>query len=105
MDAEPMEDVATDTAPEGDLVELDSFVFPDESKLARALLKTAGIRCYLANEHTLGANWHLTQALGGFKLMVAAGSVAEAREVLASQISDEDLAAQAEAAGESEDLD
>ena len=98
--ASPDTQAALNDAGRDDLVELDSFVFPDEAGLAQALLETAWIPSYLANEYTLSVNWNLTRALGGLKLMVPRGMVAEAREVLAARISDDDLAAQAEAAGE-----
>ena len=85
-----------------ELVAVDSFVFPDEAKLARGLLEGAGIPCYLANEHTLGANWNLTNALGGLKLMVPADLLLEAREILNARVSDEELLAESEASGDSD---
>jgi Putative prokaryotic signal transducing protein len=79
-----------------------SFTFPDEAKLARALLQSANIPNYLENEHTLAANWMWTNALGGLRLLVPARFLEDAREVLGSSISESDLSAQAEAAPESE---
>jgi len=85
-----------------ELVLVDTFVFPDDAKLARALLESAEIPNYLENEHTLSANWTWTNALGGLRLMVPAKFLEDAREVLKSSISESDLSAQAEAASESE---
>lgn len=80
------------------LVAIATFVYPDDAKLARALLESASIPTYLGNEHTLAADWFLTNVIGGLKLMVPAPFVAEATEILRSRVSDEDLDAQAEAA-------
>ncbi len=96
---------ATPTAPtqKDDLVSIATFIFPDEAKLARALLESASIPAYLENEHTLAANWMLTNAIGGLHLLVPSALAEEAREVLGSKVSDKDLAAQAEASPKPDD--
>jgi hypothetical protein len=71
---------------------------PAEAQIARALLEAAEIPCYLENEYTLNADRFLTGVVGGERLLVAPDDLDRAREVLASSISDEDLAAQALAA-------
>ncbi|HEY6390667.1 MAG TPA: DUF2007 domain-containing protein [Bryobacteraceae bacterium] len=94
-----------DSEEEEELVLAGTFNFPDEAKLARALLQSANIPNYLENEHTLAANWMLTNALGGLRLLVPAKFLEDAREVLTSSISESDLDAQAEAASASESAD
>jgi hypothetical protein len=83
-----------------DLVVIATFSVPEEASLARGLLESAEIPFSLENEHA---------PLGGFqlRLMVPAAFEEEALQVLDTEISDEDLAAQAEAAatiGDSEDV-
>lgn len=90
----------TGSPEEEELVLAGTFTFPDEAKLARALLQSANIPNYLENEHTLAANWMWTNALGGLRLLVPAKFLEDAREVLTSSISESDLSAQAEAAGD-----
>ncbi len=76
----------------GQLVLIATYIIPEEASLARGLLASAEIPFQLDNE---------LAPLGGFqlRLMVPAAYEAEAREVLETEISDEELAAQAEAAG------
>jgi hypothetical protein len=85
-----------------EFVAVDSFVLANEAKLARGLLETGGIPCYLADEHAIGANWNLTNALGGLNLMVPADVLLEAREILNTRVSDEELLAESEASGDSD---
>jgi hypothetical protein len=78
---------------EGDLVEAARFSFSSEADLARALLESAAIPCYLENEFagkTLGA-------ADGLRLLVPASLLENAREILAARVSEEELIAQAEA--------
>lgn len=75
-----------------ELVLIATYNIPDEASLARGLLESAEIPYQLQNEYV---------ALGGFqlRLMVPAAFEEQALEVLQSEISEEELAAQAEAAG------
>ena len=85
---------------EPELVPVAVFMLnPAEAQIARALLEAAEIPCYLENEYTLNADRFLTGVVGGERLLVPPDFLDRAREVLASSISDEDLAAQSEAAG------
>jgi hypothetical protein len=77
-----------------ELVEVATFTDLDDARLARDLLQSAEIPSYLANVGKLG--------LGGFRLSVSPSLLEQAREVLDTQVSDEELAAQAEAAAEHE---
>jgi hypothetical protein len=77
--------------PDG-LVVVASFQYDGEARLARALLESASIPAYIENQHTIVA-----YGLGELHLMVPAPLAEEARAVLDSRVSDQDLAAQAEA--------
>lgn len=76
-------------APE--LVVVATYNIPEEASLARGLLESAEIPYHLDNDFA---------PLGGFqlRLLVPAPFEADALEVLEAEISDEELAAQAEAA-------
>lgn len=65
-----------------------------EARLALALLQAAEIPSTITEDHA-----------GGFRLVVPADHEEQAIEILATPLSDEELAAQAEAAGIEEDLD
>ena len=102
LDAEAARSASAGDAPhEVELVELDTYEIAEEAKLARSLLASAEIPSYLTYAHALGAASLWTTAAGGLTLMVPAALLDEAREILSAQISDEELEAQAEAAGES----
>lgn len=83
---------------EGGLVSIASYPFPDEARLAWGLLKGAGIQAFLANEKS---------ALGALHLMVPADDVETALQIIGGEgLSEEELAAQAEAAmAEEEDYE
>jgi Putative prokaryotic signal transducing protein len=80
----------TDAADE--MVLIATFGFPEEANMARGLLESASIPSQIKNE---------LAAVGGFeaRLLVPASFEEQAVEILESQVSDEELAAQAEAAG------
>jgi hypothetical protein len=87
-----VEDAASEQGPSSDEpVSIATFTVAEEASLARGLLQSASIPSHLANEYA---------GLGGFqlRLMVPAAFVEQAFEVLGAEISDEELAAQAEAA-------
>ena len=92
---EPMPDaVAPGTGEE--LVLIASYNIPDEASLARGLLQSAEIPFVLQNDYA---------ALGGIelRLLVPARYQEQAIEILQHEISDEELAAQAEEAGFAEE--
>jgi hypothetical protein len=82
-----------------ELVEVATFTDADDARLARDLLASAEIPSYLATDAKLPGNM---SAPSGFRLSVAPSLLEQAREVLDSRVSDEELAAQAEAAAELE---
>ncbi|BAY66298.1 hypothetical protein NIES22_64120 [Calothrix brevissima NIES-22] len=55
-----------------------------EANLAKQLLETEGISCYLANESTVDLAWHLTVAVGWIKLQVHEQDAAQAKFILGS---------------------
>jgi hypothetical protein len=70
-----------------------TFLFPDEAEVARALLRSADIHCYLENEHTLAKVWQWNVALGGLRLMVPAPLLEEVHAILDETLSEEDQTA------------
>ncbi len=84
---------ATEVQDHGELVEAAIFSSSSEADLARALLESAAIPCYLENEFA-GKTLRVSD---GFRLFVPATLVENAREILNSPVSDEELIAQAEA--------
>jgi hypothetical protein len=87
---EPVADVAEE------LVSVGEFTVVDEARIARGLLQSAEIPAGLANDK---------MSLGVLHLMVPASFVEAALQVLSGEISDEELAAQAEEAGSVQDDD
>ena len=64
------------------LVTIARFSHPHESHVWRARLESEGIGCFLADEHTVSANWFYSNAVGGVKLQVRASDSVEARRLL-----------------------
>ena len=54
-----------------------------EAHVARATLASEGIEARLAGEQLVGVAWHLSNAIGGVRLLVAPEDVERARQVLA----------------------
>ncbi|MGC4053011.1 MAG: DUF2007 domain-containing protein [Paludibaculum sp.] len=85
--------------PDEELVVLRSYQWYDEAKMAESVLLAEGIPCELYDEHMLAGRPLAVVASGGMRLMVPATRVEEALALLeAPTLSNEDLAAQAEAA-------
>jgi hypothetical protein len=79
--------------PKTELVSVATFLSFEEANLGRALLRSADIPAYLENELS-----PMRTGAEGLRLMVPSAFVEQAEEILGSQISDEELLAQAEAA-------
>ena len=94
--------LASAEAASEELVEVATFTDADDARLARDLLASAEIPSYLATDAKLPGNMSVP---GGFRLSVSPSLLEQAREILDSRISDEELAAQAEAAGEMEPVE
>jgi hypothetical protein len=84
-----------------EMVLLDTFMTASEAELAEALLKANGIHCQLGD--TMAAAGLPTYAAEGLPLFVPARHREQAELILTADISDEELAAQAEAAGQVEE--
>ena len=69
-----------------------TFLSLEEANFARGLLQSADITCSLENEH--GVQW---AGNGALRMMVPASAYDRACEILETEISEEDLIAQAEA--------
>jgi hypothetical protein len=80
---------------EDELVVAATFLFPDEAGVARSLLRSADIPCYLENEHTLSAAWTWSCALGWLRLMVPASLREEVQEILSTGYSEAGFTTQA----------
>jgi hypothetical protein len=64
-----------------------------DANLAKQLLESQGIPCYLANESTVNMAWHLTVAVGWIKLQVKKTDLEQAKQILvASEFEMEDSA-------------
>jgi Putative prokaryotic signal transducing protein len=102
--ASPAEEEAGAAAPANpleNLIELASFVNPSEATVARSLLRLAEIPCALSTDFPLQGS--VLNVAYDVKLYVPSEFADQAQEVLESEISDEELAAQAEAAGDDEE--
>jgi hypothetical protein len=75
-----------------------TYLSLDEANFARGLLQSADIACSLENEY--GAQW---AGNGALRLMVPALAYDRACEILETEISEEDLIAQAEAEASEDD--
>jgi hypothetical protein len=93
---EVQEEGAQAASEEEQMVEITTFAFAEEASLARGLLDSAGIPSRIATDY-------VAMGPAEFQLLVPKEFEEQAIEVLEHEISDEDLAAQAEAA-ELEDL-
>ncbi len=91
--------IPTEKSPEGDLVLAAEFGTSQEMAVARSFLRASGIPSYIQTDFSgiLGTTEEDT------KLYVPASYLEQAQELLSTQLSDEELAAQAEAAGVEQD--
>lgn len=64
------------------LITVASCSEPIEGHLLRTRLEAEGIRCFVADEHTISANWFYSNAIGGVKLQVQEADLDTARTVL-----------------------
>ena len=68
-----------------ELVELKSFTYPIDARIAMAKLEAAEIKCFLRNELTTQVNNFYSNAIGGVKLMVNPKDLDVARLILAEE--------------------
>ena len=88
LDRRGLEPPAPEEVPQSEAVEKRNLVllrrFRDlpEALLAKGMLESAGIACFLADENMVRLDWFISNLLGGVKLMVEAEDFAEASRVL-----------------------
>ncbi len=80
-----------------ELVTIAEFTSAEDTRVAQSFLESGGIPSFFADEYTLAAMG--AGGLGYFELRVPAAFAEQARVALETPLSDEELAAQAEAAG------
>jgi hypothetical protein len=64
------------------LVTIATYNYPLEAHLARTKLESEGIEGFVADEHTINANWLYSIAVGGVKLWVKESDAGKAAQVL-----------------------
>jgi hypothetical protein len=73
-----------------------TFAFEHEAHIAKALLESAGIPTFLRNENVNRINVAYVVSEAGWQLYVPAAAGEEARELLNSRVSPQQLASEAE---------
>lgn len=71
-----------------DLVPIATFVTPAQAAAARCALEAQGIVSFLKDDHLVGMNWLLGNAVGYVKLVVAAADAERARAMLDTPFDD-----------------
>jgi Putative prokaryotic signal transducing protein len=66
-----------------DWVSVDGFTDAIHADIVRGRLEAEGIPALLANRHLVTADWTVSQALGGVRIMVPPEHVLAAREIIA----------------------
>ena len=66
-----------------DYVLLESFVVPEAASVLRARLELAGIPSFIENDTVASTLWHLSNTIGGTRLLVPADRFDEAQQFLA----------------------
>jgi hypothetical protein len=72
-----------------ELVTIATFDNTVQANLVRNQLAAAGIRATLVDEHTVGMNWMLSNAIGGVKLIVREEDYDDAAKILADPGADQ----------------
>jgi len=65
-----------------DPIVLRTFLHVSEALMAKSVLDSAGVHCFLSDDNVIRIDWFLSNALGGVKLWVRPEDFAEAREIL-----------------------
>jgi hypothetical protein len=66
------------------LIVIKTFDNPIQAHLEKNRLVDAGVPAMLSDEHLVGMNWALSNAVGGIRIHVAADHAAKAKEILDS---------------------
>jgi hypothetical protein len=59
-----------------------AYTDPILAHIVRGRLEAEGLDAWVADEHTVLADWYMRQALGGAKVRVAVAQFAQAREIV-----------------------
>jgi rubredoxin len=78
-------EASADNVPHPKLVTLRQFRDLPAALLAKSVLDSAGIECFLADENTIRMDWLLSNVLGGIKLWVTEENAAIASELLGQE--------------------
>jgi hypothetical protein len=70
-------------------VTIRQFRDPSEAMVAKSVLDSAGIECFLRDENTVRLDWVISNMIGGIRLQVAAKDVGAAEELLIQPIRDD----------------
>jgi hypothetical protein len=81
----PVDDLPPDFR---DLVTLRRYRDLSEAIIARGVIESAGIFCFLKDENLVRLDWQMSNMIGGIRLQVAAADVEAAEAVLAQPIPD-----------------
>jgi hypothetical protein len=76
----------SDVAEYRDLVTIRRYRDLSEAIVARAVIESAGIFCFLKDENLVRLDWQMSNLLGGIRLQVGAADVEAAEAVLAQPI-------------------
>jgi hypothetical protein len=71
------------------LIALRRFSFLPEALVAKGVLDSAGVRCFLTDENTVRMDWLWSNALGGVRLWVREDDLPEAATLLSPEYSNE----------------
>jgi hypothetical protein len=77
-----LRDPPTKDEPVGELVILRTFRDLPEALLAKSILDSSGIKCFLQDENAIRLNWLWSNALGSMKLLVREEDASEAAQLL-----------------------
>jgi len=72
----------TDSVEEPELMTIRKFRDLPEAILAKGLLESAGIECYLADDNIVRLDWFLSNAIGNMRLQVKPADAETAIEIL-----------------------
>ncbi len=86
LEAPLVEDEPAETEGEGGVTVIRQFRDPTEASMARSVLESAGIACFLRDENTVRIDWLWSNLMGGIRLQVADRDVAEAEAILSQPI-------------------
>jgi len=80
---------ADDVAPEyRDLTTIRRYRDLSEALVARAVIESSGIFCFLKDENLVRLDWQVSNFIGGIRLQVAAGDVEAAEAILSQPVPD-----------------